>query len=357
MPRRIEAVIKQNPPTAHIKEAFRDAGGDNLGDDGPGNDDPDGNGPDEDNANDEDANLPEEQDPTTIIFSNLTSTIDRLACSSDSLSSQTKTQKPDTFDGTNLKKLHTFLVLCELNFQDWPKAFQSDRAKVTFTQSYLRGMALKWFEPDLLGSGDPNSHLYWIDDWQELVMELQTTFSPHDPITNAKHQLNHLHMKDTHRFRAMVMVISAITSTQVSPTESKMKLRALTQEIDAHYWECKEEVACQTKSSSGNTNQASSGKSDKKSSFRDSQSTPLSSNLKSNKLGRTPKYLDKLGKDRKLTPDEQKCRFDQGLCMFCGKSSHKAKECPKSGSQATKARATTTASSEAKLTASTKAKN
>ena len=96
---------------------------------------------------------------------------------------------------------------------------------------------------------------------------------------------------------------------------------------------------------------------DKKSSFGDSQSTPSSSNLKSNRSGMTPEHSDKLGKDGKLTPDEQKHRFDQVLCMFCGKSGHKAKECPKSGSQATKARAMTTASSEAKLTALTEAKN
>ena len=197
---------QQNLPTAHIEEAFGDAGGDNPGDDSPSNDNPDENGPDEDNADDEDANpfanLPEEQDPTTIVFGNLASTIDRLACSarsSDSLSSWTKTWEPDTFDQTNLKKLHTFLVLCELNFQDQPKAFQLDQAKVTFVQLYLRGMALEWFKPDLLGSGDPDSCPYWMDDWQEFIRELQTTFGPHDPVANAEHQLNHLRMKDTHR--------------------------------------------------------------------------------------------------------------------------------------------------------------
>ena len=38
----------------------------------------------------------------------------------------------------------------ELNFQDRAKAFRTGRAKVTFTQLYLKGMALEWFEPDLL---------------------------------------------------------------------------------------------------------------------------------------------------------------------------------------------------------------
>ena len=43
--------------------------------------------------------------------------------------------------------------------------------------------------------------------------------------------------------------------------------------------------------------------------------------------------------------------------MFCGESGHKAKECPKSGSWAAKARAATTASLEAKPTALTEEKN
>ena len=63
--------------------------------------------------------------------------------------------EPDTFNGTDPKKLHTFLVQCELNFQDPPKVFRTDRTKVTFVQSYLKGMALEWFEPDLLSAGDP----------------------------------------------------------------------------------------------------------------------------------------------------------------------------------------------------------
>ena len=72
-------------------------------------------------------------------------------------------------------------------------------------QSYLRGMALKWFGPDLLGSGDPDFHPYWMDDWQEFVVKLQTTFGPHNPIADAKHHLNHLCMKGTHQVNRYVV--------------------------------------------------------------------------------------------------------------------------------------------------------
>ena len=139
-----------------------------------------------------------------IIFNNLSHAIDRLACvSCPSESSHTKVREPDTFDGTDSKKLCTFLVQCELNFQNRPKAFRTDHAKVTYAQSYLKGMALKWFKPDLLGFTDPDACPYWMSDWQEFVIELQTTFGPHDPVADTEHQLNHLRMKDTHRITAM----------------------------------------------------------------------------------------------------------------------------------------------------------
>ncbi|KAG6326261.1 hypothetical protein ID866_12828, partial [Astraeus odoratus] len=145
------------------------------GDDDPGNDN-DENPFNDDNSNDNDNDDNDEK--------------------SSSSSSRTKVHEPDTFDGTDPKKLCTFLVQCELNFQDHPSAFKKDCAKVVFAQSYLKGMALKWFEPDLLSSGNPGSHPLWMDDWTEFIIELQLTFGPHNPVADAKNQLNHLQMKE-----------------------------------------------------------------------------------------------------------------------------------------------------------------
>ncbi|KIM58668.1 hypothetical protein SCLCIDRAFT_27828 [Scleroderma citrinum Foug A] len=137
-------------PTPHhaprvTTEVFSDGPGDDgPGDGGPGDDDPNGDDPDGDYSDlgDEDndlVDLPEQDDPGMIIFNNLSHAIDRLAhVSCPSKSSCTKVREPDTFDGTDSKKLCTFLVQCELNFQDRPKAFRTDRAKVTYTQSYLK---------------------------------------------------------------------------------------------------------------------------------------------------------------------------------------------------------------------------
>ncbi|KIM56614.1 hypothetical protein SCLCIDRAFT_29444 [Scleroderma citrinum Foug A] len=233
-------------------------------------------------------------------------------------------------------------------------------------------MALKWFEPDLLGMDDPDACPLWMTSWHEFIIKLQTTFGPHDPIANAEHQLDHLHMKDTHCVNRYVVDFNQITSQVRGYGDGALRhhfysdsLRTVAQEIDARYWERKEEVAHQNKtltSTSTNTNTTSKslGKSEKsKSSMGNSAQSSSSSNPTPKKPGKTPKLSDKLGKDGKLPSEEHKRRFEQNLCMFCGGSCHKAKECLKSGSWAAKARSattTTTTMSEAKPTASTEAK-
>jgi len=166
--RRASSPAQHRPPGAFIEDLGDDLGDDHPGDDGPGGDGP--NDPDDPNPDDgsEDPidGIPDPDEAGLVIFNNLSIAINRLAqssCSSESLS-RTKVHEPDTFDRTDPKKLHTFLVQCKLNFQDRPKAFHTDQTKVTFMQSYLKGMALEWFEPDLLGAGDPHNRLIWMTD-------------------------------------------------------------------------------------------------------------------------------------------------------------------------------------------------
>ncbi|KAG6328655.1 hypothetical protein ID866_10434 [Astraeus odoratus] len=106
-------------------------------------------------------------------------------CNSDSSSSSswTKVQELDTFDGSDPKKLCTFLV-------------HIDQTKVTLAQLYFKGMVLQWFEPNLLSDSNPNNHPLWMDNWREFVIELQTTFGPHNPVTDTEHELDCLQMKE-----------------------------------------------------------------------------------------------------------------------------------------------------------------
>ena len=120
-------------------------------------------------------------------------------------SGKTKVRKPNTFDGSDPCKLRAFLVLCKLNFQNRPKAFSTDCAKVTYVQSYLRGMALEWFEPDLLNVSNPNACPIWMDSYHQFVSKLKSNFGLHDPVGDVEHQLDNLSMKEGQKINKYVI--------------------------------------------------------------------------------------------------------------------------------------------------------
>ena len=70
------------------------------------------------------------------------------------------------------------------------------------------------------------------------------------------------------------------------------------------------------------------------------EATPKGKALENPKSGLD--LTGKLGKDGKLTPQEHQHRMDNSLCLFCRKTGHIAKECPKSTAIAAWARATVT---------------
>ena len=49
-----------------------------------------------------------------------------------------KVKEPDTFDGSDPRKLNNFMLLCNLYFRNNP-AYSDDEPKVTFALSHLRG--------------------------------------------------------------------------------------------------------------------------------------------------------------------------------------------------------------------------
>jgi hypothetical protein len=169
---------------------------DDEGDDTPGGNPPNDEGgdlDDEPNHDDEDDGL----NAQDHIFMHLSKAINNLVHNnhrtSSSDDSKVKVCKLDTFDGSKPWKLCMFFVQCELNFQSKPKTFCSDWAKVNFAQSYLKGMALEWFELDLL-SDELNSCPDWVDNYFKFMLELQTNFGPHNPSRDAEMQLEQLNM-------------------------------------------------------------------------------------------------------------------------------------------------------------------
>ena len=270
---------------------------------------------------------------------------------------------------------------CELNYQDWPKAFCTDHAKVTFAQSYLKGMALKWFKPDLLLMEDPALHPLWMDNFREFVLELQTNFGPHDPVGDAEHQLNHLSMKDSQRITKYVVEFNRIASlirgygegalrhhfynglpnrikdeiSRVGKPLTLAELRQLAQAIDARYWERKSEITRQVKPHSSSEKTPVPSSASTPASPKDSKESTKPTKPSVVTAAARPDLTSKLGKDGKLTAEERKHCFDNKLCMFCGLAGHIAKDCPKSTSRAAKGRATT-ATPETKPDVSVKTK-
>ncbi|KAG6325969.1 hypothetical protein ID866_13120, partial [Astraeus odoratus] len=159
--------------------------------DGLRGNDPDPNNPDNDDGGDNDTPDPDTEDNPLLVLTNAISCLSRTTRHrpKDSGAAHTKVCEPDTFNGTDLKKLCEFLIQCELNFHDRPQAFCLDSQKVSFALFFLKGIALAWFKPDLLNA-IPGTEPAWANDYSEFIIELTTNFGPHDPVGDAEHQLD-----------------------------------------------------------------------------------------------------------------------------------------------------------------------
>ena len=258
-----------------------------------------------------------------------------------------KMKAPDTFDGSNLHKLNNFILLCNLYFQH-NSAFSHDEAKITFALSHLCGTALELFEPTIL---DSSKNTNWLHDWSAFVCTLCTHLGLIDPIADAEDNNDNLKMSESHHivkynvkfnhlavqkgwnssvlrhqyYSGLAEHIKDIMGQQGKPsTLSTMK--NLAHSIDSRYWERLHE-----KSHSENPALHSATESD----YFDPPlpSKPNSTPSKISNKSQPQKPLitsDKLDKNGKLTIQERQRCFDNNLCLFCGRTGHMVKECPKS---------------------------
>ena len=281
---------------------------------------------------------------------------------------KTKLRAPDPFDGTETSKLRSFLVQCQLNFADRPSAFATDRAKVNYAMSYLKGVALAWFEPYYLETPTPGvPPPLFMTDYDAFCEELKTNFGPSDPVGDAESKLRTLTMKSDQRIAKYVVNFNRL-ATQVLWGENALRyqfytglpdrikdqianvgkpatlvdLRNLAQNIDHRYWERKSEVSRETKPAATNPHKPSTSSSSSSSSWRSntksgssSASTPKASSSTSKKPD-----ISHLLSEGKLTDSERQRRIKENLCMYCGASGHMAKDCRKRNAATTpKARA------------------
>ena len=204
---------------------------------------------------------------------------------------------------------------------------------------------------------------------QPFSEELEANFSTFDPVGEAEAEPKGLHMQENHQamkyFIKFTQLLSCIywgeaallwqayngLAKQIKnemvhhekPT-TLSGLRKLMQAIDACYWEHKVEITCETpamnssgnKSEKNNNNKSSSNKSKGSLQSKQKNNNNLSSGSSQNK-GKssepkktlTPNLSSKLGKDRKLTPQERQCHLDKNLCLFCGAPDYRAADCNK----------------------------
>ena len=176
----------------------------------------------------------------------------------DDKSGKAKAKDPDTFNGSNPRKLNSFLLLCNLYFCNNPFYANND-TKVTFVLTYLCGMALDFFELALSGLDDTPE---WLDNWSTFIHTLHSQFGPIDPTADAEDSIDNVKMRDNQRilkynidfnrlsiqtgwnntvlwhcyYSGLAKHIKDIMGQQGKPsTLTKMKL--LAHAIDSHHWE------------------------------------------------------------------------------------------------------------------------
>ena len=202
-------------------------------------------------------------------------------------------------------------------------------------QSYLKGIALEWFEPDLLLMDDPDLCPFWMENYKEFVLELQMNFGLHDPVGDAEHQLDHLTMKDGQHITKYMVKFNQIATQVWSYREGALRhhfynglpdhikdevscvgkpptlseLHSLAQLIDVHYWERKSEINCQAKPSAAPPSKSNKTPTTSSTNSGGSKASPDVKGKTSTSTSSTPKpdLTSKLGSDGKLTSNERKC--------------------------------------------------
>jgi hypothetical protein len=205
--------------------------------------------------------------------------------------------------------------------------------------SYLKGIALSWFEPYYLETPMPGvPPPLFMTDYDTFCEELKTNFGPSDPIGDAESKLRMLSMKSDQRIAKYVVNFNRL-ATQVLwgenalwyqfytglPDRIKDQIanvgkpatladsRNLAQNIDHHYWERKSEVSRETKPTTANPqNKPASSSSSSSSNWR-SNAKSGSSSTSTTKL-KKPDILHLLS-EGKLTDSKRQRRIKENLCM------------------------------------------
>ena len=212
----------------------------------------------------------------------------------------------------------------------------------------------------------------WMWDYGNFINELESNFGPHDLVRDAEKAISLLSMKDNQRiykynvefwklascvdwndaalqeryFRGLPLCLRTKILRYGKPNNlTDMCLKA--QNHDNVHWMMKDKanLESRSKSSSSKTSKDSSSNNNNNSNktgnsgnsstnsgnnnSRNNNKKTGSSKSDKSKKSNQPSLDDKLGKDGKLTSEEQDRRFKEGLCLYCGQVGHKSPDCEK----------------------------
>ncbi|KAF5364729.1 hypothetical protein D9757_012482 [Collybiopsis confluens] len=274
---------------------------------------------------------------------------------------KSKVRAPDVFDGSDRNKLRPFLVTVQLNINDRLQYFDTDEKKISFVLSYLSGRALSWFEPEILNPNLLNPPA-WLFSFEKFITELQENFGPFDPIGDAEESLNELRMDNSERvigyntkFNAYAALVdwndSALRFVYRKGLAPRIKddLKNITEhrnlrifktqiaELDNKYWKRVHERKVEARThpasappklgkNSSNSNQVHTTTTVSSTSSTSGSGSKPNPSPKSPPTNSPKPWLDKLGKDGRLSEAEKKRRKDKGLCSYCG-GNHKLEDC------------------------------
>ena len=321
--------------------------------------------------------------PPVISLSDLVSAMKSFREPSVKAEKAAELRKPETFTGKDSKKLKAFLFQCRLYFRSSP-FYDDDFNKVTFALSHLSDTAQQWFEPGV--SDETVEPPDWLTDWDLFVQQLQDNFGPTNETADLEHDLSNLYMRENQRISDYLVRFNSIAvrlqwgeaalrfrfyeglpdriKDEIMKGDGKpstlVGLREKAKNIDARYWERHNERTREQKKAqrnqpnkpsssstgSANTPSSSAPKWTPKSQNNQSQSSDKKSPKNSDKSKDSKPKVDLTGKldsRGKLTQQERQHRIDKNLCLYCGKSDHRAPDCLSKASSA-KGRASTASS-------------
>lgn len=283
--------------------------------------------------------------------------------------------------------LELFLNQCLTTFLANPQLYATAKSRIIFAGSYLSGRANAWwggYLSDLDLREPENAFLTsWIGFRQELIIRFGVT----DPKAHALKEIKRLrqgpdqHVADylqafdqiakhldwndealaDHFFTGLLSRVKKVFASRTTPRPTDLTtLAALATAMDNNYWLYEDESRGKPRwthdsahpgsstdnprqrappahgprpqrsnfqrNSGSNTNPA--GRSHARASSTGRQDrTPRSGNKSAPAQG--PDLTGKLNSAGKLTSEEREHRMKNGLCLYCGKSGHEAKECRK----------------------------